>query len=350
MYSLFSNCKLTKGYTNSTIVDLQRGVILIVPKVVADEFDQNGTIDVDKKDKEFVRFIKYLVEQRVLYKIDEFIDSTYISEIEMNLAWPDNRVANVIIEHDINLHQPSRIGHILSCVNCDYIELRILGHSTVELFESLLKAVEEKTVMMLNVVVTDGSSLTWKNLHEIKKQFRFMHQLFVYSSKDSRADLEKSIYVSQRIYNINLCGVIDKDNFTINMYSYLENLNHNSCLNRKVTIDRNGDIKNCPAMSTVYGNIFVDDIENVLLNSNIKKYWSVAKDSIETCKYCEFRYVCTDCRAYVEKPITDLSSSELNLSKPLKCGYDPYKGTWEDWSQNPLKTEAMSFYDIDNFT
>ena len=54
-------------------------------------------------------------------------------------------------------------------------------------------------------------------------------------------------------------------------------------------------------------------------------------------KDCEFRYICTDCRAYVEDP-------EDILSKPLKCGYNPYTGEWSEWSTNPLKQKAIDFY------
>ena len=44
--------------------------------------------------------------------------------------------------------------------------------------------------------------------------------------------------------------------------------------------------------------------------------------------------VAIDCRAYVEDP-------EDILSKPLKCGFNPYTG---EWSTNPLKQKAINFY------
>jgi len=44
-----------------------------------------------------------------------------------------------------------------------------------------------------------------------------------------------------------------------------------------------------------------------------------------------------DCRVYLEQP------SNI-YSKPLKCGYDPYSATWQEYSTNPLKEEAILFY------
>lgn len=65
----------------------------------------------------------------------------------------------------------------------------------------------------------------------------------------------------------------------------------------------------------------------------------ITKDKITGCKDCEFRYICTDCRAYIEEP-------EDIYSKPLKCGYDPNTGEWEDWSKNPLKEQAITHYKL----
>ena len=77
---------------------------------------------------------------------------------------------------------------------------------------------------------------------------------------------------------------------------------------------------------------------NLAINSDgFKDKWRITKDQIEICKDCEFRYVCSDCRAYVENP-------EDIYSKPLKCGYNPYTCEWEEWSQNPLKQRGIEYY------
>ena len=97
-------------------------------------------------------------------------------------------------------------------------------------------------------------------------------------------------------------------------------------------------------MTESYGNINDIALVEAIDIADFKKYWNVSKDHIEVCKDCEFRYVCTDCRAYTEKP-HDISGPEsTNLAKPLKCGYDPYTGEWADWSTNPLKQKAIEFY------
>ncbi|MBN8677661.1 MAG: grasp-with-spasm system SPASM domain peptide maturase [Chitinophagales bacterium] len=133
------------------------------------------------------------------------------------------------------------------------------------------------------------------------------------------------------------CGVISHHYFTPNISTYTESLAHNSCLNRKISIDADGNIKNCPSMAQSFGNIKDTTLQEALEHPEFKKYWNITKDQIAVCKDCEFRYICTDCRAYLENP-HDM------YAKPLKCGYNPYTCEWEEWSTNPLKQQAIDFY------
>ena len=90
-------------------------------------------------------------------------------------------------------------------------------------------------------------------------------------------------------------------------------------------------------MPESFGNIKDTTLEQALNHPNFKKYWNITKDQTEVCKDCEFRHICTDCRAYIEKP-------EDQYSKPLKCGYNPYTNEWGEWSTNPLKQKVIEYY------
>ncbi len=96
-------------------------------------------------------------------------------------------------------------------------------------------------------------------------------------------------------------------------------------------------------MAQSFGNIRDTTLEKALNHKDFKNYWNITKDQIDTCKDCEFRYVCTDCRAFIENP-------DDKFSKPLKCGYSPYTNKWQEWSVNPLKQRAMKFYGLANLT
>lgn len=133
------------------------------------------------------------------------------------------------------------------------------------------------------------------------------------------------------------CGVFSETLFTINVPHFTESQHYNTCLNRKISIDAEGNIKNCPSMSKSYGNIRDTKLIDVVNSPDFQKVWHIKKDEITKCKDCEFRHICTDCRAYIENP-------EDQYSAPLKCGYNPYTCEWEEWSSNPLKQNSMEYY------
>ncbi len=93
-------------------------------------------------------------------------------------------------------------------------------------------------------------------------------------------------------------------------------------------------------MKENFGNIDKNRLDEAISQPGFKKYWNLTKDNIESCKDCEFRYVCTDCRAYTEGSAQNKAG--LDISKPLKCGYNPYTGEWKDWSKNPLKKKKFN--------
>ena len=92
-------------------------------------------------------------------------------------------------------------------------------------------------------------------------------------------------------------------------------------------------------MQNGFGSVNDTQLKYVVTDKDFTSIWSITKDQISVCKDCEFRHICTDCRVYKENPNDE-------FSKPLKCGYSPYTNEWEDWSINPLKKEAISYYKL----
>ncbi|MFM2393433.1 MAG: hypothetical protein RLZZ546_1415 [Bacteroidota bacterium] len=175
-------------------------------------------------------------------------------------------------------------------------------------------------------------------------------KIYVYNSSEhssfyKKFSLDTRInFYFNREFDIRNCGFINNSILINNSSFYSESLHHNSCLNRKISIDAEGNIKNCPSMKESYGNIRDTTLAEAIEKPGFKKYWDINKDKIAVCKDCEFRYICTDCRAYVEDPEDASGPDGTNVSKPLKCGYNPYTGEWADWSTNPLKQKAIDFY------
>ena len=165
-----------------------------------------------------------------------------------------------------------------------------------------------------------------ESLERLLDKYSRIIRLVIYKSPELKVTrFEKSLaevlFIEENIMSENCCGKIKYEYFNANIQLFTESQKYNSCLNRKIGIDTLGNIKNCPSMEKVYGNIVQDRIKDIVKYKNFKKYYYLNKDQITVCKDCEFRYVCVDCRAYTE-------NNNL-LGKPLKCNYDPYTAQWK---------------------
>ncbi len=98
---------------------------------------------------------------------------------------------------------------------------------------------------------------------------------------------------------------------------------HN-CFNRKICVSPSGDIYPCIMERTVsYGNIRKTPLGKVLRSKKALLYRLLSKEKIESCKDCEYRYCCFDCRVKARA----FEPSNIFV-KPWWCAYDPYLGEW----------------------
>lgn len=164
-----------------------------------------------------------------------------------------------------------------------------------------------------------------KEYREILQLEPRITSVFVYSSPFDKTITNKRVqnFLKFSTNNIsdNDCGVISPYYFRINISLYTESQNHNTCLNRKLCIDAEGNMKNCISMNRSFGNIKETTLLEAIEKEKFKDLWFITKDQIDVCKDCEFRYMCTDCRCFIKDP-------ENIYSQPTKCTYNPYIAKW----------------------
>ena len=101
----------------------------------------------------------------------------------------------------------------------------------------------------------------------------------------------KIILNKEVIFDNSAFGKVSISNFACNVQFYSESKNYNSCLNGKISITNNGEIKNCPSMKQSFGKISINTIQEVLADDAFVSLWNITKEHIEVCKDCEFRMV-----------------------------------------------------------
>jgi len=347
--SLYSNCILVKGAERSVICDLQMQSLHYIPNSLYELLDTHlgKTVDEIKKayDNEYDdiidEYIAFLEEKECVFYTD-----TPENFPKLNLEWDyPHKISNAII--DFNKNSNFDIISIINQLNdlrCKNIQLRffdVIDNNQINLILSHIQSLKS-IITSVEIIAKEHDWTSNVNIRELIFKYPRLTGVTIHSSnKDELTSLGNKhiIYTKQVVNSETHCGIISMKYFSINLKTFTESNNYNSCLNRKISIDTNGNIKNCPSMQEDFGHISTTALKDVLEVKEFKTKWGITKDEINVCKDCEFRYVCTDCRAYTENP-KDV------YSKPLKCGYNPHTNKWDEWSENPLKEKAIEFYGL----
>ncbi len=227
-----------------------------------------------------------------------------------------------------------------------FFQIRIFGNYSENKLDDLIKLVYNiDNVTSIEIILNNSFLISDQFLRLLMNTYDKLVVIKVYNSTLNEKNCFDDIgyryieYNTNKVLNAKSCGVISIDNFVVNKHNYFNSLHNNSCLYNKISIDSSGNVKNCPSMSKHFGNISQISLNEAINIADFNHVWTINKDKISVCKDCEFRHVCSDCRAYIDVPTDE-------YSKPLKCGYDPYTSTWSEWSVNPLKMKAIVHYDL----
>jgi SPASM domain peptide maturase of grasp-with-spasm system len=340
-----------KGVKRSTICDLQRGEIFLIPNDLYDILDAHVGKNIDEIKKEYNNQHDKTIDEYFDFLLqNELVFLTETSELfpELNLKWDyPFEVSNAIIDFDNESKFDLKpLLSQLDKLHCKYVQLRFFDQITIPSLKELFNYLVEigSIILSIDIIMPFHEKTSKYDLLNFLKKYPRINFFYIYNSNNEefiKPIRNKRAFIVYTKENLkpSSCGIISSKYFSINIKSFTEGLQFNSCLNGKLSVDREGNIKNCPSMRTSFGNVEDIMLAESLKMTHFKKYWKLTKDHIKICRDCEFRYVCTDCRAYLEDP-------EDDYSKPLKCGYNPYTNKWDDWSKNPLKRSAIDYYKL----
>ncbi|MFV8282630.1 grasp-with-spasm system SPASM domain peptide maturase [Christiangramia marina] len=330
---LFSDCFLVKGHTRTMICDVSRKKMYFINNPYFEVLEELKCTKIGdyihnlatEDDLEiFCQFLNYLFENQLATIVTE-IDSFPPIEIQWDSP---HHVSNAIIDIRDKDHPFGKIFMQLDHLLCPHVQIRSYKILTYEYLHNILCSYSKiSNFRHIQILTKYSSQLNLSMFMEMTKKFPMISIVFHSVPEKDIVKLQgyasSLTFINEPIDSCKQCGIINKESLGLGgLSNFMENMLYNGCLNRKISIDENGNIKNCPSMTKIYGNIADEKLEEVIEFTAFKNLWTIKKDEIKKCQDCEYRYVCTDCRAYLEDE-TDI------YSKPLKCDYDPYQGTWK---------------------
>jgi SPASM domain peptide maturase of grasp-with-spasm system len=332
VFKLYANCVPVRGARRSLICDLQTGRGQFIPNAlfrILTEMEGLPMCDIKRQ---------YEDEESTL--IDEYFSllvgrdyGFWCDEPELfpalDLSWDKaGMITNAIIDVDqTSNHSYLDLFSQLDSLGCRAVQVRAYDPLTLEKIGGIVQACESVRLRHLDLIVKFQDELSEASLSDLCLRHQLISRVIVHSSPYSQRltaePLPVLIIFDPHEAGPSSCGEVGTDYFSVTLEHFTEALQFNTCLNRKISIDVSGDIKNCPAMQQSLGNVKGTRLAEAVKHPVLIQLGRITKDQIEVCRDCEFRYVCTDCRAYTR-------DAGDPYSKPAKCAYDPYTATWSD--------------------
>lgn len=330
VFQLFANCIPVRGATKSIVCDLQRMDYYEIPNdfyALLTEHAGKPLADVkaafDAADHEAIEAaFDMLAENELGVWLDR--DAGNFSPLDLSYERPETINNAVIDVGPGSSHDFAALFGQLDELGCNHVELRLFTPATLVALDEMLAPSAHTRLRAIQLVIEYAGWSDTELAALCDKHPRISH-VFVYGAPAPcvvKPDNKRVItYVCQANVTADDCGRIHPGYFVTNTAMFAEAQQFNTCLNQKLGIDADGNIKNCPSLARSYGDARTVPLATVVRKDDFRRLWRIKRDDVEVCRDCEYRYICTDCRAHLSDP-------DNPLSKPAGCAYDPYTGQW----------------------
>jgi len=328
-FNLHANCIPVLGAKNAIICDVFRERYVQVPLEVAALFKKDHAISLLQEDADILELARVLEQDDWGHYTD---NPELFPPISLTYDYA-GKISNCIIDIQDELAYPIKsLVAQLNELGCSGVQIRFFSVVDVSYINDIVNSFTDSDIRFIELALQYDAiqykkdRLTDKLFHHYRlKNVYFFSSPFddvVVFNKEASRHVVKAIYSTASFGSENDCGNISEHNFNVNLQHFTEAHNFNSCLNCKLSVDKYGDIGNCPSMKQRFGNINTVDLKDALSEPSFWVYPKIKKDEVSVCKDCEYRYICVDCRAFIQNGYDP-------YSKPAKCRYNPYEGEWE---------------------
>jgi SPASM domain peptide maturase of grasp-with-spasm system len=332
-FKLYSTCIPNSGYSRSCIIDINRHQLFLIPNYLCKIISQQRStqiktiknIKIIEQIDIFNEYYKFLVDNELLVQLPHE-DFKHFPNLELNWDFPSicsNSIIDISLKSEFDIFLTLRK---LEKIKCFHLQIRFSDIRNITTFENILECVNSSSIKSFQIVINNYLELSESYYVDLTQKYWKLTRVEVFSSVYEKVipiyySICLVIFYSRKFIQEE-CGKIDSNFFTITMGHYTESQKHNTCLNRKLCIDQNGYVKNCPSMTQHFGHISDCNLEEVIHSQEFQKLWFINKDQIDVCQDCEFRFICPDCRCFIQ------DENDI-YSQPAKCKYNPYICKWE---------------------
>ncbi|MFK7969080.1 MAG: grasp-with-spasm system SPASM domain peptide maturase [Bacteroidia bacterium] len=335
----FANCIPVKGHTKGVLVDLQHGRMLPIPLLLLEVLE--------KCKKHTIAEVKASFN----HELDEGIDS-YLGMLQENLWGFVTEDPHLFPALSLDWDHPCLISNVVLDVGDFDVQaafdkivhlapqaLLIRAYKSVDVGElaQWLKTLDNSRIFSLQLMLPWEGEEHAQALVKLVYEHPRLNSIVLHSAPetkylDGRDEFTEGIaLLTEDRLHPQSPEQYQLENLLVDIAAFTEAQEHNLGLNRKLSIDSQGFIKNHVLHKQSFGHIDeVEDLSKIVASPAFQRIWNISHDQVETCKDCEFRYCCVD--------FDELEEKDGNMHRIGACGYDPYSGHWHSQPERSLTT------------
>ncbi|HEV7231053.1 MAG TPA: grasp-with-spasm system SPASM domain peptide maturase [Bacteroidia bacterium] len=345
VFKRVEECPPVKGFRRSIIYDLSRKTYHFIPHALHSVLTEHEGQTIEEVKLAFDsplvidEYFEFLLENEYIFlfskeEYDQFRPLTF------NWDYPA-LITNAILCRDGNsTYDLKEVFSQIENLGCRHVLLFSKVALDFSYFETLLHDLNVSSFQSIEIHTCQHESLHLRNLRRFVDNYPRVRAFIVHSAAENRIFCAKNqpygiiAYVREQGDLSRNSGTSLCDYFNVNIQLFSEAQQHNVFYNRKLIVDASGRIRNTLIGEEPEYFVGLDNIRQVVETHHFQRLWKIPKDSIEVCKDCEFRYMCTDSRIPIQ-------TQDGTWHFETECAYNPYLAKWKgEKGYQPLQSPA----------
>jgi SPASM domain peptide maturase of grasp-with-spasm system len=253
-FQLFANCFPVRGASRSLICDVQRNDFQFIPNSLYDILIQHEGKTIAEIKAAFDNQYDEIIEEYFeMLDEKEFIFFTDTPELfpKISMEWDEPaHITNAII--DINENSEIDFLNVFQQfekLSCKHVQIRIFTPKTFDFIRNIVHQAEDLRVISIEIILPFSQDFEFEKWKKLVYQYpRISNLIFhqadenttLFTSPTGMGNIVKTI---NNINNETHCGQISHHYFSLHLKTFTESQHHNTCLNRKISIDQKGNQK-----------------------------------------------------------------------------------------------------------
>lgn len=296
-YSIYPHCFIVRGKEQSIVYNSQRCDITFISNDIVELIEQFQILSIAELEKlykncweDYCGIVNFLKSKKLLFIKSE---KDIFPDINLEYSVPEH-ITYMVVEYS----QKIDFCKILTSIEqllVKYIEIRfisLLSKQDIEDLKKYMAMLSISPIKSIQIISDYNNQREIMNLLDCS-DFPKVISLIFYDSPNNRCcsfegksiEYTKVDYDSIRKFNNDF-----NKNLILAFPFFLEAKNYNTYYNKRVCIDKDGNIKNCLKQSNFFGNIRVDNLRDIVSRKDFQELWFASPDKIVDVKDNSLRY------------------------------------------------------------